>query len=144
MLYDRLTELYNNMRLRHYRRIFSRVREKAGSLSATEAFSLDSVYLLGEPTIKQFSEFLGISQPNATYKIASLTEKGYITRTVSDEDHREALLHVSDKFFSYYGDVTQFLESAVGRLESSFSKEELASFGRVLEALNEMVKGEDI
>jgi len=86
VLYDRIADLYDRLRLLHYGRLFSRIREREGSLSATEAFSVDAIYLLGEPTIKQFSDFLGISQPNATYKVANLTEKGYVEKTPSEEE----------------------------------------------------------
>jgi hypothetical protein len=44
------------------------LREKAGSLSATEAFSAEVIYLLDHPTIGEFADFIGISQPNASYK----------------------------------------------------------------------------
>ena len=54
------------LRLESYRKMFHTLREKAGSLSATEAFSADVIHLLGRPTLGQFAATLGISQPNAT------------------------------------------------------------------------------
>ena len=78
MLYDEVLTLYNRSRLMHYRTLFGHIHEKDGSLSATEAFAADVIYLLGEPSIKEFSDHLGISQPNATYKVNSLISKGYV------------------------------------------------------------------
>ena len=89
MLYDRIKALYEHARLEHYRKLFGRIREKDGSLSATEAYAADVIYLLGNPTLSTFAEVLGVSQPNATYKINNLAMKGYATRSASDSDRRE-------------------------------------------------------
>lgn len=143
MLYDSIADLYDGMRLLHYRSLFSRILEKDGSLSATEAFSVDAIYLLGEPTIKQFSDFLGISQPNATYKIANLAEKGYVEKIPSEEDRREFRLRVSDRFFGYYGNRTQPIAAAAQKLSESFSADELEIFEKILNRLNQTLRQED-
>lgn len=96
-------ELYRFLRLAHYQNLFSTIREKPGSLSATEAFSVEIIYLLGEPTLGEFADFIGISQPNATYKVNALVSKGYITRAAGENDRRECRLVVTQKFRDYYG-----------------------------------------
>ena len=78
MLEKNFTEVYEKFELIFFRRIFEKVRERDGSLSAMEAFSLEVIYLLHEPTVGQFADFLNISQSNATYKVNSLIKKGYI------------------------------------------------------------------
>ena len=65
MLSQEILDLYKKSRLMTYRAMFGRIREKTGSLSATEAYAVDVIYLLGSPTISQLAETLGISQPNA-------------------------------------------------------------------------------
>ena len=76
MLSQEILDLYKKSRLMTYRAMFGRIREKTGSLSATEAYAVDVIYLLGSPTITQLAETLGISQPNATYKVNNLVAKG--------------------------------------------------------------------
>ena len=66
MLRQTLCRLYRQLRLSSYRSMFGAIRERSGSLSATEAFSADVIQLLGTPTLSQFAQCLGISQPNAT------------------------------------------------------------------------------
>ena len=66
MLTEEVIRLYKRFRLLNYREMFGRIREKDGSLSATEAFAADVIYLLEKPTITQLAETLGISQPSAT------------------------------------------------------------------------------
>lgn len=135
MLYEKLLALYNRSRLAQYRRLFDRIRERQGSLSATEAYALDVIYLLGEPTVKRFADFLGISQPNATYKINSLISKGYLEKVHSDTDGREYRLVVQEKFYQYYGGSSSFLRKAAAKLEDVLSQEEQAVFLKALDAL---------
>ena len=140
MLYDRIKALYEHSRLEHYRELFGRIREKDGSLSATEAYSADVIYLLQAPTVSTFAEVLGISQPNATYKINNLAAKGYVTRTYSDEDRRECRVSVGDKFFSYYDTDYPFLVSAIGKLNEKYTPDELALCERILADLTDELK----
>ena len=139
MLYQEVVKLYKKFRLMHYKSLFGRVGERDGSLSATEAFSVDAIYLLDEPTIKQFSEYLGISQPNATYKINSLSDKGYVVKVPSEDDKREFHLQVTEKFFGYLDMRSQFIADAVSSLESKYSKDELEMFERMLRDLSDSV-----
>ena len=60
MLEKNFTEVYEKFELQFFRRVFENVRERDGSLSAMEAFSLEVIYLLREPTVGQFADFLNI------------------------------------------------------------------------------------
>ena len=140
MLYDEIKQLYEHFRLEHYRELFGRIREKDGSLSATEAYSADVIYLLGDPTVSTFAEVLGISQPNATYKINNLAAKGYVSRNISYEDRRECRISVGDRFFSYYNTDYPFIAQGVDKLRDEYSPEELSKFEQMLESLNRSLK----
>lgn len=133
---DAVSELYKNLRLSHYRNLFGQLREKAGSLSATEAFSAEVIYLLDRPTIGEFADFIGISQPNASYKVNSLVTKGYLERVSNDEDHREAHLHVTKKFLDYYGRQLPDMKSAVSSAVSSFTEQEVQLLASLFRRLN--------
>ena len=136
MIFSELRKLDKKLRLMHYKSLFGRIKEKAGSLSATEAYSADVINLLEKPTIKEFADCLGISQPNATYKVASLIEKGYITKEISSADRREWQLSMSEKFFGYFDTEDKSIKNAVEKLKREFTEEELNVFGRMLKALN--------
>mgnify|MGYP003610383326 CR=1 FL=1 len=138
-LAEAVSELYKNLRLSHYRNLFGQLREKAGSLSATEAFSAEVIYLLESPTIGEFADFLGISQPNASYKVNSLVTKGYLERVSNDEDHREAHLHVTKKFLDYYGRQLPDMKSAVSSALSSFTEQEIQLLARLFGKLNQQM-----
>jgi hypothetical protein len=80
MLYKAVTDLYKKFRLIHYRELFGRIREKDGSLSATEAFAADVIYLLGNPTLSQFAEAIGVSQPNALIRQTILLPRAMLSK----------------------------------------------------------------
>ena len=101
MLEKNFVDVYDKLKLQFYKRIFGLVREREGSLSAMEAFSLEVIKMLKEPTVGQFADFLNISQSNATYKVNSLIKKGYIERENSRTDRREYHLVLSEKFYRY-------------------------------------------
>ncbi len=134
MLVQSAVELYKILRLRNYQDMFVRIKEKDGSLSATEAFAVDVIYLLGLPTISDFAQALGISQPNATYKANNLAAKGYINKAVSEDDKREIRLSVAEKFHSYFNTDAPFIGSAVEKLEKQYSASDLAIFSDVLQS----------
>ena len=136
MLFNEIATFDKKMRLRHYKNLFCKVKERAGSLSATEAYSADVIYLMENPTIKQFADCLGISQPNATYKVSNLIEKGYIRKENGTDDRREFRLHMADKFFGYFDTNEEFLQDAILKLRNDFSDEELGAFEKVLSRLN--------
>lgn len=140
MLYQKLKTLYEKVRLQHYRDLFSRVKERDGSLSATEAYAADVIYLMGSPTVSAFAETLGISQPNATYKINNLVAKGYAVRSVSSEDRRECRVSVGDRFFSYYNTDYPFIAESVEQLQKNYTPQELALLERMLDDLNDFMK----
>ncbi len=140
MLYDQIKALYEHFRLEHYRELFGRIREKDGSLSATEAYSADVIYLLGNPTVSTFADVLGISQPNATYKINNLASKGYAVRSVSDEDRRECRVSVGDRFYSYYDTDYPFIAEGIEALRGKYPPEKLAEFEEMLAELNRSLK----
>ena len=133
---EAVSELYKNLRLSHYRNLFGQLREKAGSLSATEAFSVEVIYLLDRPTIGEFADFIGISQPNASYKVNSLVTKGYLERVSNDDDHREAHLLVTKKFLDYYGRQLPDMKSAVASAVSSFTEQEVQLLASLFRRLN--------
>lgn len=137
-----MSELYKNLRLSHYRNLFGQLKEKAGSLSATEAFSVEVIYLLNRPTISEFADFIGISQPNASYKVNSLVTKGYLERIGNDDDRREAHLCVTKKFMDYYGRQLPDMNGAVTAALSSFTGNEIDLVLRFLKRLNRSLSAE--
>ena len=136
MLEKSFTEVYEKFELIFFRRVFEKVRERDGSLSAMEAFSLEVIYLLHEPTVGQFADFLNISQSNATYKVNSLMKKGYLVRQNSVTDRREYHLVLSEKFYNYRSLMSSYEHVVMQRLEKRLPPEDVAKFDEILQIMS--------
>ncbi len=129
-------EVYNKFKLQFYRRVFELVRERDGSLSAMEAFSLEVIYMLGEPTVSQFADFLNISQSNATYKVNNLIKKGYLVRQNSTVDRREYHLILSEKYYTYMNIYANYELTVMRRVMERFPPEDVDCFDRILKVMS--------
>lgn len=136
MLQDSFLEVYDKFKLEFFRRIFEQVREREGSLTAMEAFSIEIIHALNEPTIGRFAEFLNISQSNATYKVNSLIKKGYLKKQNSDTDRREYHLVLSEKYYTYTDIMRSYVTTVLGRIEENFSPDEVKLFSDMLERIS--------
>ena len=132
MLQDNFLNVYDKFKLEFFRRIFELVREREGSLSAMEAFSIEIIHALNEPTIGQFAEFLNISQSNATYKVNNLIKKGYLQKQNSTTDRREYHLVLSEKYYGYTDIMRSYVKTVMDRIEDSFTPEETELFAKML------------
>ncbi len=145
MIEENFNSVFDKFKFQFFRKIFESVRERDGSLSAMEAFSLEIIDLLDAPTIGEFADFLNISQSNATYKVNSLIRKGYLVRQNSETDRREYHLILSDKFYNYMSLLTSYEDTVMKRVQEHFSPEDLDTLDRILLTIsNELMPECDI
>ena len=143
MMEQDFQRVYEKFKLQFFRRLFSQVREREGSLSAMEAFSVEVIHQLNAPTIGRFADFLGISQSNATYKVNNLVAKGYVRKVVPDTDRREVRLETAEKFTRYFTEDRGALGEAVGALQKQYSQEEIELTARVIDSLVAAIEEEE-
>lgn len=136
MLEKSFLEVYDKFKLQFYREVFKLVRERDGSLSAMEGFSLEVIKMLDNPTVGQFADFLNISQSNATYKVNSLIKKGYLVRQNSTTDRREYHLVLSEKYYHYMELLTSYELTVVNRMKQRFSPEDVSKLNEMLEIIS--------
>jgi DNA-binding MarR family transcriptional regulator len=118
--------------------MFSRVMESDESLSSSEYFCLECIYLMDNPTITQFANFLDISAPNATYKVKQLIKKGFITKERSQKDGREFILTPTQKFFDYYENKEDYV--LVNDLKKTMDKKECKKIDKIMKILTEQIE----
>ena len=75
---------------------------------------------------------MGISPPNAAYKINSLIRKGYIQKIQSEHDKREYHLQVTQKYKDYYNISNDYVHMVTERIRERFSPEECAKLEEML------------
>ncbi len=136
MLEKNFIEVYDKFKVQFFCKIFEKVRERDGSLSAMEALSLEIIRALDEPTVGQFADFLNISQSNATYKVNNLIKKGYLVRQNSTTDRREYHLVLSEKFYRYAELLTAYELTVVGRMKERFSEEDIGKLNEMLTVIS--------
>ena len=137
MIEESFIKVYDKFKLQFYRKVFDQVRERDGSLSAMEAFSLEVIYMLDRPTVGQFAEFLNISQSNATYKVNSLMKKGYLERHNSQTDRREYHLVLSDKFNRYRSLMANYEQIVMQRVTQRLPAEDVQKFDEILQIMSD-------
>lgn len=139
MLEKEFEKLYYKFRNNYCKNLFSSVNEEKDSLSPTESYCVEVIFLLNRPTVRQFANYVNISQPNATYRISNLIEKGYIRKVLSLDDRREYFLEVTDKFYKNYGMNASYNADLMATIKEKFSKEEIATMEKLLKKLNDIV-----
>lgn len=132
MIEENFDKIYKTFRIDLYRRVFSILGKREGSLSATDYFSVETIYLMGTPTISEFANALSISQPNATYRVKSLMEKGYVEKFGADK--RSAFrLRVTDKFMRFYHEDMDYGHFIFQRLSETLGENELAAVDEIFQ-----------
>ncbi len=134
-----LIAIMERLRLEFYRRVFINLKQKESALSTSDVFSLEVINALKSPTISEFANFIGISQSNATYKIANLIKKGYIEKQVCMDDKREYHLKLTDKYRSYYDMFERAIITVSKRLSMRLPEKESVLFETMLEQLSEEI-----
>lgn len=128
MLSKEFQAVYNIFKRNFYASMCANSKE----LTMQEAFSLDIIYMLGNPTILEYANYMGISQPNATYKINQMIDKGYLIKEVYEKDKRAYKLQVTKKFLSLYRDNDRYIKKVLKEVENTFSKEEVQLLEKML------------
>lgn len=139
MLEKEFEKLYYKIRNNYCKNLFSSVNEDKDSLSPTESYCVEVIYLLNRPTVRQFANYVNISQPNATYRISNLIEKGYVRKVLSLDDRREYFLEVTDKFSKNYGMNASYNAELMAAIRENFTKEEIETMEKLLKKLNDIV-----
>ena len=132
MLDQVFEDVYLRFKLNFYKNIFSRFETREASLTAVETFCVEVIDALDKPTINEFAKFVNISQANATYKIQSLIDKGYVTKERSEFDKREYILSMTDRYFEYQRLNAGYMDLVMERFKKRFSKDEIDQFEKML------------
>ena len=142
MLEEALTEVYTKFKVHFYQEMFKKLRARETSLTIVELFCVEIIYVLRNPTVKEFAEFIGISSPNAAYKIACLIDKGYIEKVQSEKDRREFHLHVTDKYLEYLNLSEGYVKTVAERAEERFTEERIETLNDILNDMSDFLMKE--
>jgi transcriptional regulator, MarR family len=136
MLEQLFVDIYDKFKLNFYKNIFKGVDRQKDPLTITESFCLEVIYSLNQPTVSELSRYLGISQPNTTYKVNELIQKGYIEKKTDPLDKRRVLLYPTEKFTKYYSMKNQYINTVCDRVRTKFSIEDLEKLESMLSIMS--------
>ncbi len=142
MLEKNLTEVYTKFKIHFYQEMFKKLQSRETSLTIVELFCVEIIYSLNNPTVKEFADFIGVSSPNAAYKVACLIDKGYVEKVQSEYDKREYHLHVTDKYLDYLNLSTGYVSTVAKRAEESFTPERVDALNAILEDMSNNLMNE--
>lgn len=137
MINDEFKEVYDLFRESFYKSLCHE------ELSMIEAFSIDVIELLKEPTILEFAQYMQISQSNATYKINQLIEKGYIERIDSKTDRRRAHLRVTEKAKAVYRKNDRFIDQVMHHIRTNYTYDEVMLLESMLKSIKDELRKEE-
>ncbi len=137
MIEESFSEVYKKFKIRYYQNVFAQAPDRELSLTTMEAFCAEIIGALDNPTINEFASFINISSPNATYRVNSLIQKGYIEKVQSETDKREYHLRVTDKYYKYYNISQSYVDTVLERVKKRCSREDIEAFDRVLCTMKE-------
>lgn len=132
MVNELFNEVYEKFKLEFYKNIFKGFEDREATLTSTEVFCMEVINALGLPTVTELADFMDISGPNMAYRIAKLTEKGYVIKVQSKDDKREYYLKATDKFYKYYDIRNEYIDLVLHRVSERFSEEDLDTFTKIL------------
>ena len=80
MLEKAFHNVYRKFKLHFYEKVFEKMQDKEATLTTVEAFCMEIIYSINNPTGNEFSRVANISSPNAAYKSNNLIKKGYLRK----------------------------------------------------------------
>lgn len=137
MLDRNFSRVYTKFKLHFYRTVFGRFQKREANLTTVETFCMEIIMALGKPTVNEFSNFLGISAPNAAYKVNSLIQKGYLLKEQSPDDKREYHLVVTRKYYDYYNVSYHYLTAVMDRIKARFTPQEVDKLEEMLDIIDQ-------
>lgn len=137
MLQDAFSNVYMKFKLHFYQKVFERLEEREATLTTVEAFCMEIIYALGNPTVAEFAKVANLSSPNAAYKVNNLVKKGYLNKVQSEHDKREYHLQPTEKYMTYHDISYSYIDVVMSRVEKRFNQEEVESLKRLLRVIGE-------
>lgn len=136
MIEKLFAEVYDKFKLNFYECIFEN-SDESDNLTTIEAICLEIIKILNKPTISELTEFMNVSQPNMTYRVSSLVDKGYVVKEQSTEDKREFFLELTDKFWAYDNRNKQYIYKVAERMRERFEEDDIKKSEDMLEITSE-------
>lgn len=138
-----MEEIHSHILIRYYQKLFAHNNKEITNLNAMEISMLEIIYHLQQPTYSELSAFMHISQPNLTYRINNLIQKGYVESTTDEKDKRRHYLTVTGKFLDFYENDNEYLNQLSWKLLEQLSPTENQVLEKILNIVMQEIKKQE-
>lgn len=112
--------------------------DRCPDLTYRDMLYLDIIQLTPGCTVSMMAEMLGVSMPAVTRRVNILEEKGFVTRVRQEGDARYKTIGLTDRAREIMEAEEVTIADILGRMEASFTAEEVATFCRMLDCISDM------
>lgn len=137
MIEDRFDEVYKKFKLSFYKNVLNSDVCREANLTVSEAFCAELISAMDNPSVGDLVEILKIAQPNITYRVNSLVDKGYVIKKGSKLDKRIVNLEVTDKYMDYQNYKNSYAKEVVRKTAENLNEEEKEVFDKILCIMDE-------
>lgn len=102
-------------------------------LSMKQLVYLEAISRMGNPTFSELARQLKVTKPSVTAIVRKLEEKGFVIRTVSQDDRRSANLSLSEKGKTLQKTHDRLHQKIAMQVASTLTEQELTELVRLLE-----------
>ncbi len=113
--------------------------EALGDLSVPQFHAIMMVRTLGQASMTDLSDRLGVSPPSASAMVDRLVEKGILTREHSDEDRRKVVVSISPEAMKAIEGVEETILRSFVELVEKIGPETARKWCEVLERVNSVL-----
>jgi DNA-binding MarR family transcriptional regulator len=123
--------------IRHFSQVESQVLQESelSELSMKQMVCLETISRMEMPTFSDLAQKLGVSKPSVTAIYTKLNEKGYLTKTQSDDDHRTYYILLTEKGKALQSVHNNIHKRIAQHFSKALSQEELGQFERLLQKI---------
>ena len=113
--------------------------ETLGDLSVPQFHAIMTVRTLGQVTMTELSDRLGVSPPSASAMVDRLVEKGILTREHSVKDRRKVVVRVSPEALKHIKGVEETIMRSFVELVEKIGPETARKWCEVLERVKSVL-----
>ena len=117
--------------------IFNENISKLDSVSKEEKNYLDIIYKLKTTTLTKFADLAEVTKPAATQIINKFINKGYVTKTTSEEDKRVCNIELTEQIKNLFIETYKKINQLCNECLSFLTQEEFEIFNSLLLKINE-------
>jgi len=111
-------------------------KKMSNDITHSEDYYLNIIYSLKKITLTKFAEIAKVTKPAATQIINKFIRKGYVVKSVSENDKRVCYVEVTEQVKKHLKESYKKLNNIYNECLSFLTEEEMTQFNHILLKIN--------